>query len=257
MTHFITEGIKSLIHRKDSKMLANLFIKLGWSRDDAKWLWAEIITVAGLISSNVFDVPYWMAYLHIPLSPTALHWIFAICALVLYVAGKHDSSPLPSAAQAEMAKPINPPKIVMLLPLLLIAGLTIHCGISIKQLMVVSLQASETALETSHDMERALCFTSPSTESGGHCTNPLAATAHLTDDKHQKLADFYVTAFSKEIAAAGELKTWTSGPVPATLAGYRGVLDNILNLAQTIDNSPLLVQIQTAVGQSAKALGGQ
>ena len=82
------------------KQLAALFASWGWSRDDWKWLWLQIVPVAALISSNVFDVSYWMGYLGIPLSPTALHWIFALSALVLWVAGKMDSSRLPSAATA-------------------------------------------------------------------------------------------------------------------------------------------------------------
>lgn len=77
-------------------MLTNLFISRGWSRDDLKWFWLQIVAVAGLVSSNVFDVPYWMAYLGIPLSPKALHWIFALVALVLWIAGKYDASSLPS-----------------------------------------------------------------------------------------------------------------------------------------------------------------
>ena len=76
-------------------MVTNFLIRLGLSRDSLLWFWLQIVSVAGLISSNVFDVPYWMAYLGIPLSPTALHWIFAISALVLWFAGKHDASPLP------------------------------------------------------------------------------------------------------------------------------------------------------------------
>jgi hypothetical protein len=96
-------------------MLTNLLIKFGFSRDDAIWFWLQVVSVAGLISSNVFDVPYWAAYLHVPLSPTALHWIFAVTALVMYVAGRHDTSPLPSAAAMEFGmvpgSPTGPPKI--------------------------------------------------------------------------------------------------------------------------------------------------
>lgn len=77
-------------------MLTNLFITLGWSRDDLKWLILQIVAVAGLITSNAFDVPYWCAYLGIPLSPTALHWVFGTAAVVLWLAGKYDSSSLPS-----------------------------------------------------------------------------------------------------------------------------------------------------------------
>lgn len=82
-------------------MLTRLFIRVGWSRDDAKWVYAQVATVAALISSNMFDVPYWAGYLGIPLSPTALHWIFALSAFVLWMAGRYNTSPLPSAAAME------------------------------------------------------------------------------------------------------------------------------------------------------------
>lgn len=76
--------------------LTNLFIRLGWSRDDLKWPATQIVTVAALISSNVFDIPYWSAYLGIPVSPTVLHWILALSALVLWIAGQHSATSLPS-----------------------------------------------------------------------------------------------------------------------------------------------------------------
>jgi hypothetical protein len=78
-------------------MLANLMIRLGWSRDDLKWLLLQLATVAALITSNVFDVPYWCAYLGVPLSTTVLHWIFGVSTLILWIAGRYNSSPLPSA----------------------------------------------------------------------------------------------------------------------------------------------------------------
>ena len=94
-------------------MLTNLFITLGWSRDDLKWFVLQLVAVAGLITSNAFDVPYWCAYLGIPLSPTALHWIFATAAVVLWLAGKYNSSPLPSEkAMASGVVPGSPPSTV-------------------------------------------------------------------------------------------------------------------------------------------------
>lgn len=95
-------------------MLTNLLIRFGFSRDDLTWLWLRLVTVAGLISSNVFDVPYWMAYLGIPLSPMALHWIMATAAVVLWLAGRYNASPLPSAAAMRAGvvpgSPDGPPK---------------------------------------------------------------------------------------------------------------------------------------------------
>ena len=77
-------------------MLANLFIRFGWSRDDWKWLWLQILTVAALISSNVFDVNYWCNYLGIPMTPLVLHWINALSALILWLSARNATSQLPS-----------------------------------------------------------------------------------------------------------------------------------------------------------------
>jgi len=90
-------------------MLTNLFIRLGWSRDDLKWPVMQVVTVASLITSNVLDVPYWFGYLSIPLSPTHLHWILAGAAFVSWVAGQNRASKLPSArAMASGTVPGSP-----------------------------------------------------------------------------------------------------------------------------------------------------
>lgn len=78
-------------------MLTNLFIRLGWSRNDLKWPIAQIVSLAGLISSNTIDLPYWAAYLSVPLSPTSIHRILVAAAVVLWLAGRYNASPLPSA----------------------------------------------------------------------------------------------------------------------------------------------------------------
>jgi hypothetical protein len=80
--------------------LATLFVSLGWSRDDAKWLWVQMGSVAALIASGVFNVEYWATYLGITLTPIELHWIQALAVLTLWVSGKMDSSHLPSAETA-------------------------------------------------------------------------------------------------------------------------------------------------------------
>ena len=84
--------------------MTTLLIRLGLSRDSLLWFWLQVVSVAGLIGSNVLDVPYWCGYLGIPLSPTALHWIFGASAVILWFAGKHDASPLPSAATLTATK---------------------------------------------------------------------------------------------------------------------------------------------------------
>lgn len=78
-------------------MLTRLLIRLGFSRDDLLWIWLQTVSVAGLISTNVFDMPYWLGYLGLTVSPLVLHWIMAAAALVLWISGHYHTSPLPSA----------------------------------------------------------------------------------------------------------------------------------------------------------------
>ncbi len=82
-------------------VLTKLFIKCGWSRDDLKWGIAQIVSLCGLVTTGVFDVSRWAAYLGIPLSDTGKHWIMALCGLVLLIAGKFNSSPLYSKGAME------------------------------------------------------------------------------------------------------------------------------------------------------------
>ena len=79
------------------RSLAAMFIALGWSRDDWKWLWLQLGAVAALVASGVFNVEYWATYLGLTLTPIALHWIQALAVSILWVSGKMDSSHLPSA----------------------------------------------------------------------------------------------------------------------------------------------------------------
>jgi hypothetical protein len=76
-------------------MLTNLFITLGWTRDDWRWLWTQVLSVALLITSGIIDVPYWAGQLGIPLSTVGLHWVQVLCIAALWVSGKYDSSSLP------------------------------------------------------------------------------------------------------------------------------------------------------------------
>lgn len=76
--------------------LTQLFIKLGWSRNDAKWLWLQVVSVAGLISANVLDLHKAAAYIDVPLSDSWIHRISSLAVGVLFLAGRYHASPLPS-----------------------------------------------------------------------------------------------------------------------------------------------------------------
>ncbi len=101
-------------------------------------------------------------------------------------------------------------------------------GLSLKQKAVVSLQASELALEASHDAERLLC--SPNADKSlaiTHCDGPFG----ISDAKHHTLAVAFSNAFSDEIKAATVLKTWEPGDTaPSTVAAYVKDADAILKL---------------------------
>jgi hypothetical protein len=78
-------------------MLSSFLISRGLTRDSALWFWTELVSVAGLIASGLVDIVYWANYLAIPLTTVELHWIQALAVLILWFAGKHDTSPLPGA----------------------------------------------------------------------------------------------------------------------------------------------------------------
>ena len=90
-------------------MFTRLFIRFGWSRDDYKFIWAQIVSICALVVSGLFDITYWGNYLSIPISPTLLHWIMAVSAFVLWVSARHSSTTMPSAqAMASGSVPGSP-----------------------------------------------------------------------------------------------------------------------------------------------------
>src|ERR1017187_1709141 len=105
-----------------------------------------------------------------------------------------------------------------------------------KDTAIVSLQASNVALAAAADAERALCFVNPQTESGPHCTNPLAATAGLTDARHASATDFLIAGFKDQKIAAGALSIWQPGQVvPTDIITYQTDVTNVLNIAKALD----------------------
>jgi hypothetical protein len=76
-------------------MLSKLFISFGWTRDDLKWVYLQVVAVAALITSGAFDIPYWCGQLSIPCPPTMIRWVQALAALVLWISAQNASSKLP------------------------------------------------------------------------------------------------------------------------------------------------------------------
>lgn len=145
---------------------------------------------------------------------------------------------------------------LFILALALLAG---ACSLPLKQKAVLSLQASETALEGAHDAERGICFAAPATEAGTHCTSPLAAAVGLTDERHQRAAVLFSDAFGYEIQAAAVLQAWRAGdPPPASFADYQRATAQILALAQQLipadqaQAKNFVAKIQAAVDAAAQ-----
>ncbi len=131
-------------------------------------------------------------------------------------------------------------------------------SLPLKQQAVVSLQASETALESSHDAERALCSpTANPTTAITHCDGAAAATIGLTDARHQALARLYSKAFAIEDQAQAALKAWRAGdPKPSSLAEYEGIVNDLIALiVQFIPiNEPTAVKATVAKAELVKVL---
>jgi hypothetical protein len=147
-------------------------------------------------------------------------------------------------------------KRIYLSGLLVALVLAVSCAsLPLKQKAVVSLAASETALEAAHDTERALCApTADQTKAITHCDGAQAATLQLTDARHVAIAAVFSKAFDTEIKAAEALKVWRAGePAPVGVAAYQKDLADLLALvAQTIPKSKDVVsKIQLALDQAA------
>lgn len=76
-------------------MLTNLFCKLGFTRDDAKWFWGKVLGAAAIIASGWFDVGAWAQSVGIPLGPIGVHIVQSAAVFVLWISGSNDKSSLP------------------------------------------------------------------------------------------------------------------------------------------------------------------
>jgi hypothetical protein len=65
---------------------------LNLTRDDLKWAWGYLVSGASIV---LLDQTAIGAYLG--LSTIAIHWVIAVCIVVLFVSGKLGTSPLPGS----------------------------------------------------------------------------------------------------------------------------------------------------------------
>lgn len=80
-------------------MITALFLRLGWTRDDTKWVWLRVLAVAGMVatgvSSGALDLFGLSTWLGLAISPVTAHRLYALCVGVLWLGGKYDTSTLP------------------------------------------------------------------------------------------------------------------------------------------------------------------
>lgn len=69
-------------------MLSQFLIQWGITRDSVIWFWSRVTTGALLLLSGVIDLPSYVG-------PGWAKTITITCSVILFFAGKYDSSPLP------------------------------------------------------------------------------------------------------------------------------------------------------------------
>jgi hypothetical protein len=75
--------------------LGKIFTFLGWSRDDWKWIWTQLVAAMGLVTLGAVDVPMWVMFLFgVTMSTTAIHWVQFVCGVIFWVSGRMATSPL-------------------------------------------------------------------------------------------------------------------------------------------------------------------
>jgi hypothetical protein len=102
-------------------MLTNFLTNLGVTRDWAGWFWGRLTAGATILMAlyalngdNTFT-----GYISTP----HLKWLIIAAVIVLWLAGKYDSSELPGAVNKPMGGSKMPPAAVVLIPLLIAIGL--------------------------------------------------------------------------------------------------------------------------------------
>jgi hypothetical protein len=73
-------------------MITNLFLSLGLTRDSLVWFWSRLVSGAAIVLSIVVSGSHILDP-YVP--PSAMKVLAILAVLVLWLAGKFDSSPLP------------------------------------------------------------------------------------------------------------------------------------------------------------------
>ena len=74
--------------------LTALFTRLGWTREDKKWLYLQVVGAATLITTNTTNLPAWLAFIGVHATPVDIHRLEMLATLILAIAGHFRTSPL-------------------------------------------------------------------------------------------------------------------------------------------------------------------
>jgi hypothetical protein len=74
--------------------LTTLFTRLGWTREDRKWLYLQVVGAATLIVTNTTNLPAWFAFIGVHATPVDIHRLEMLAAVILAIAGHFRTSPL-------------------------------------------------------------------------------------------------------------------------------------------------------------------
>jgi hypothetical protein len=108
------------------------------------------------------------------------------------------------------------------------------------QLALTRSQDSRKPLDLAQDTEARLCWgmdaitASKVVEDLRHCTSATAAAIGLTDERHGRLHLAFAKAYQAHITMSQELKLWTSGPAPTSVATFVQQAKQALEVAKLL-----------------------
>lgn len=77
-------------------MIGKFLANLGWTRDDWKLVWAQVVFGAGLVLQGVFDIhQFALDYFGLNISAREIRWFMLLCGIVTWIAAKQGNSGLP------------------------------------------------------------------------------------------------------------------------------------------------------------------
>lgn len=77
--------------------ITNVLRASGVTRDMKALVWTRVLMVAALLTSHVFDVAAQLAQLGIQIGPVGVRRIEVAAIILLWLAGRYGTSPLPAA----------------------------------------------------------------------------------------------------------------------------------------------------------------